>query len=238
MALTHVGTHRGLVNPVAGAGVLCRRAGVPYFLDACQSLGQLPVDVAEIGCDVATGTGRKWLRGPRGTGLLYVRTELAEQMAPPGIGWSAALWEDASHYRLRPGTARFAEFEIPVAAHLALGTAIDHALALGLEAIAERVGWLAEHLRATLSALAGVAIHDGGVQRSGIVTFTVEGVVPTAVVEAAAAAGVNVSASDASMYRLDLDAPNPTSRVRASPHYYNTEEELSGLVEVVDTLTR
>jgi selenocysteine lyase/cysteine desulfurase len=236
VALTHVGTHRGLVNPVVEGGMLCRRAGVPYFLDACQSVGQLPVDVAEIGCDVATATGRKWLRGPRGTGLLYVRTELAERMAPPGIGWSAALWEDAGHYRLRPGPERFVEFEIPVAAHLALGTAVDHALALGLVAIAERVGRLAERLRADLSDLAGVAVHDGGRQRSGIVTFTVEGVVPTAVVEGAAAAGINVSASDASMYRLDLGATNPLSRVRASPHYYNTEEELSRLVEVVDTL--
>jgi cysteine desulfurase/selenocysteine lyase len=236
VALTHVGTHRGLVNPVARAGMQCRRAGVPYFLDACQSLGQLPVDVAEIGCDVATATGRKWLRGPRGTGVLFVRTELAERLAPPGIGWSAALWEDADHYRLRPGTERFAEFEIPVAAHLALGTAIDHALALGLVAIADRVGRLAEQLRADLSELAGTVVHDGGVQRSGIVTFTVDGVVPTAVVGSAAAAGINVSVSDASMYRLDLGAPNPASRVRASPHYYNTEEELTRLVEVVDTL--
>jgi selenocysteine lyase/cysteine desulfurase len=236
VALTHVGTHRGLVNPVAEAGLLCRRAEVPYFLDVCQSVGQLPVDVAEIGCDVATATGRKWLRGPRGTGLLYVRTELAERLAPPGIGWSAALWEDADHYRLRPGTERFVEFEVPVAAHLALGTAIDHALDLGLVAIAERVGWLAERLRADLSGLAGVLVHDGGIQRSGIVTFTAEGVVPASVVEGAAAAGINVSASDAPMYRLDLDAPNPSSRVRASPHYFNTEEELSRLVEVVGEL--
>jgi cysteine desulfurase/selenocysteine lyase len=236
VALTHVGTHRGLVNPVAEAGMLVRRAGVPYFLDACQSVGQLPVDVAAIGCDVATATGRKWLRGPRGTGFLFVRTELAERLAPPGIGWSAARWEDADHYRLRPGTERFAEFEIPVAAHLALGTAIDHAVALGLVAIAERVGGLAEQLRADLSGLAGVTVHDGGVRRSGIVTFTVEGVAPIAVVEGAAAAGINVSASDASMYRLDLEAPNPTSRVRASPHYYNTEEELARFVEVVGTL--
>ena len=158
-------------------------------------------------------------------------------MTPPGVGRSAALWEDAGHYRLRPGTERFVEFEIPVAAHLALGTAVDHALALGLVAIAERVGWLAEGLRADLSDLAGVAVHDGGAQRSGIVTFTVEGVVPSAVVEGAAASGINVSASDATMYRLDLEAPNPGSRVRASPHYYNTEEELSRLVEVVDALT-
>ena len=162
VALTHVGTHRGLVNPVEDAGALCRRAGVPYFLDACQSVGQLPVDVHAIGCDVATATGRKWLRGPRGTGLLFVRSDFAERLHPPGIGWSAALWEDADHYRFRPGAERFVEFEVPVGAHLALGVAIEHTLALGVEAIAARVGSLAERLRLDLASLPGVEVHDGG----------------------------------------------------------------------------
>jgi selenocysteine lyase/cysteine desulfurase len=233
VALTHVGTHRGLVNPVEEAGRLCREASVPYFLDACQSVGQLAVDLGSIGCDVVTATGRKWLRGPRGTGLIAVRHDFAERLRPPGIGNSAAEWEDADHYRFRPGAGRFAEFEVPVAAHLGLGVAIDHALDLGIDAIAQRVGTLAEQLRADLGALPGVAVHDGGTHRSGIVTFTVEGVAPTALAGAAAAAGINVSVSDAPWARLDMVAPNPTSKVRASPHYYNTVDELARLVEVV-----
>ncbi len=238
VAVTHVGTHRGLVNPVAEAGAVCRRAGVPYFLDACQSVGQLPVDVAAIGCDVATATGRKWLRGPRGTGLLFVRSDFAERLAPPGIGWSAAPWEDADHYRLRPGAERFVEFEVPVAAHLALGVAIDHTLALGVDIIAERVGILAEQLRADLVAIPGVAVHDGGTRRAGIVTFTVDGQGPAEVATRATEAGINLSVSDAPWARLDMVAPHPTTTVRASPHYYNTGEELARLVELVDGMAR
>ena len=232
-ALTHIGTHRGLVNPVEEAGAACRRAGVPFFLDACQSLGQVPVDVDRIGCDVATATGRKWLRGPRGTGLLFARAAFADRLRPPGIGSSGALWEDAGHYRLGAGADRLSEFEVPVAAHIGLGVAIDHALALGVGVIAERVNDLAERLRAALDAVDGVEVHDGGARRSGIVTFTVAGAAPRSVAAAAAAAGINVSVSEATGARLDMAPPKPQSVVRASPHYYNTEAELDRLVEVV-----
>jgi cysteine desulfurase / selenocysteine lyase len=223
-SLTHIGTHRGLINPVEEAGAACRQAGVPLFLDACQSIGQIPVDVGRIGCDVATATGRKWLRGPRGTGLLFVSAGFAERLKPPGIGAEGALWEDADHYRLRPGTERFAEFEGPVAAHLGLGVAIDHALDIGIDTIAERVVHLGERLRTDLGAIDGVDIHDGGVDRSGIVTFT--------------SAHINVSVSEAPWARLDMAAPNPGAVVRASPHYYNTEAELDRLVDVVTTVAR
>ncbi len=236
-ALTHIGTHRGLINPVEEAGRLCRRAGVPFFLDACQSVGQLPVDMQAIGCDVATTTGRKWLRGPRGTGLLFVRSDFAERLRPPGIGWSAAVWEDADHYRFRDGADRFSDFEVPVAGHLGLGVAIDHALALGLDTIAGRVGALGEQLRRLLVAVPGVVVHDGGTRRSGIVTFTVAGVTPAEVAAACADASINVSVSDAPWARLDMVAPGPTSKVRASPHYYNTEDELGLLVDVVASFT-
>jgi cysteine desulfurase / selenocysteine lyase len=236
-ALTHVGTHRGLVNPVEEAGELCHRAGVPFFLDACQSVGQLPVDVARIQCDVATVTGRKWLRGPRGTGLLFVRRAFAERLRPPGIGWNSALWDDADHYRLRPGVDRFLEFEVPVAAHLGLAVAIDHVLELGVDSIASRVQGLGEQLRRGLAEVGGVAVHDGGARRSGIVTFTVQGVPPESVSASATAAGINLSVSGAAWARLDMAAPHPTSVVRASPHYYNTEDELARLLEVVETLT-
>jgi cysteine desulfurase/selenocysteine lyase len=237
-ALTHVGTHRGLVNPVEEAGDLCRRAEVPFFLDACQSVGQLPMDVTRIQCDVATVTGRKWLRGPRGTGLLFVRSAFAERLRPPGIGWSSALWDDADHYRLRPGADRFLEFEVPVAAHLGLGVAIDHVLQLGIDPIASRVQGLAEQLRAGLAQIGGVVVRDGGTRRSGIVTFTVEGVPPESVSAAATAAGINVSVSGAAWARLDMAAPDPTSVVRASAHYYNTEDELARLIDTVRSVAR
>jgi cysteine desulfurase / selenocysteine lyase len=237
-ALTHIGTHRGLVNPVEEAGAICRRAGVPFFLDACQSVGQIPVDVHRIGCVVATATGRKWLRGPRGTGLLYVEPAFAERLEPPGIGWSSAVWVDAGHYRLRDGADRFLDFEVPAAAHLALGAAIDHALAIGVDTIGARVAALAEQLRDHLAGIDGLTVHDGGRQRSGIVTFTVEGTEPTAVAAMAAAQGINVSVSEAPWARLDMVPPNPPAVVRASPHYYNTEDELDRLVAAVQSAAR
>jgi selenocysteine lyase/cysteine desulfurase len=234
---THVGTHRGLVNPVEDMGVICNRAGVPFFVDACQSAGQLPLDVETMGCDVLTATGRKWLRGPRGTGFLYVRRDLAERMVPPGVGGDGAVWLDADHLEYRPGTARFVEFEIPVAAHLGLGAAIEHATALGIDIINERVAALADQLRGLLRATDGVSEHDGSGRQAGIVSFTVEGVEPLAVKGAAAAAVINVSVTEAPAARLDMGGHRPTTTVRASPHYYNTDEELAALVEILDEVS-
>ena len=233
VSATHVGTHRGLVNPVEEVGAACRDAGVLFFLDACQSMGQLPVDVGRIGCAVATGTGRKWLRGPRGTGLLYVRDDLVGRLRPPGIDGASASWDDADRFHLEPGASRFVPFESPVACRLGLGTAVDHALDLGIDAIARRVDAVAEYLRAGLSAVTGTTVHDGGHRRCGIVTFTVDGVGPPAVKAAAAAAGVNVSVTGAAAARLDMGGTRPESVVRASPHYVNTEDECDRLVEVV-----
>ncbi len=238
VSATHVGTHRGLVNPVAQVGDRCRAADVPFFLDACQSMGQLPVDVGRIGCAVATATGRKWLRGPRGTGLLYVRSDLVGSLRPTGLDGTSACWEDADHYRLSPGVTRFTPFESPVALHLGLGTALDHALALGIDAIAARVGTVAEHLRDALASVDGVVVHDGGARRSGIVTFTAAGASPHGVKAAASAAGINVSVTEAGAARFDMGGARPETVVRASPHYVSTEEECARLVEVVADLVR
>jgi len=233
VSATHVGTHRGLVNPVHEVGARCDAAGVLFFLDACQSAGQLPVDVGAIRCAVATATGRKWLRGPRGTGLLFVRRDLVGSLVPPGVDGAAARWDDPTHYSLRDGMARFTPFEHPVALHLGLGTAVDHVLDLGIDAIAAQIDVIAEHLRTALTALEGVAVHDGGSRRSGIVTFTVEGTGPAAVKAAASSAGINVSVTEAAAARLDMGGTRPDAVVRASPHYLTTPEECARLVEVV-----
>jgi cysteine desulfurase / selenocysteine lyase len=229
---THVGTHRGLVNPVAEVGARTRAIGVPFFLDACQSTGQVHVDVVAIGCDVATGTGRKFLRGPRGTGFLYVRDEWSERMRPPGIDGTSAQWIDADTFTTAAGAARFEEFERSLAAELGLGVAIRYALAIGIEAINARIVDLAETLRTSLVD-AGAMVHDGGTHRSGIVTFTVDGVAPSDVQLAAARAGINVSVTEAPWARLDMESRGLTAAVRASVHAFNTEDELACLVDVV-----
>ena len=233
---THIGTHRGLVNPVADVGALCRAEGIPFYLDACQSIGQLPVNVHEIGCDVATGTGRKWLRGPRGTGVLYVRTEFLEHLDPPGIDGASASWTGADTYELFDDARRFEEFETSVAARIGLGVAIDQVLALGIDEIASRIGALAERLRTDLGAIAGVTVHDGGQRRSGIVTFSLAATDAFAVKAAARAASVNVSVSSAPNALLDMQADGHDAVVRASPHAYNTDGELDRLLAVVRSL--
>ena len=230
---THIGTHRGLVNPVADVGAACRAEGIPFYLDACQSIGQLPVNVHEIGCDVATGTGRKWLRGPRGTGLLYVRTEFLEQLDPPGIDGAGAIWTGPDSYELLDDARRFEEFEISIAGVIGLGVAVDQVLDVGIDDIAARVGELAERLRNELSAVGGVTVHDGGRQRSGIVTFSIDGVDDERVKVAARQAAVNVSVSSAPNALLDMRSEGHATVVRASPHAYNTDDELDRLLAVV-----
>ena len=233
VTVTHVPTSSGLVNPVAEVGALAADAGVPYFLDACQSIGQLPVDVGTIGCDVLTATGRKWLRGPRGTGLLYLRDTFADRVEPLGIDMSSADWVDSETYRVAPGARRAEEFEGPVAAQLGLGAAIDQLLELGVDDVGERIGVLAEHLRGALDELDDVSVVDGTGPRSGIVTFVVDGRPADAVAATLSSAGINVSVSRAEDARLDLDGRGLAAVVRASPHVYNTVDELEQLVDVV-----
>lgn len=233
VSATHVPTHRGLVNPAAEVGAACRAAGVPFFLDACQSVGQLPVDVGAIGCDVLTATGRKWLRGPRGTGLLYVRRGFLERLDPIGLDGVGSTWA-ADGYVLNGDATRFEEFEQPVAAVIGLGVAIGETLALGIDAIAARISDLAEGLRTRLDAIGGVTVRDGGRQRSGIVTFTVDGIDAADVRSRLAGAGVNVSTSGVGSAQLDLGGRGYDAYVRASPHVYNTADELDRLLDVVE----
>jgi selenocysteine lyase/cysteine desulfurase len=234
VAVSHVPTQGGLVNPAEEVGRRCRAAGVPFLLDACQSAGQLPLDVDDLGCDVLTATGRKYLRGPRGTGFLWVRTELAERSTP--LGSAGADWTGPDRYRFPSGAARFEGFERSVAGVLGLGAAVDYALDLGLDAVEERVTMLAEHLRAGLADIPGVTVRDRGVRRCGIVTFTVDGIDPTAVRDSLAGDAVHVWTTSASFARIDLGARGIDEMVRASVHYLNTIDELDRTLGLVAAL--
>jgi len=233
VSLVHVPSQGGLVQPAAAVGALCRAAGVPLLLDACQSVGQLPTDVGELQCDMLSATGRKFLRGPRGTGFLYVRQELIRELEPPFLDLHAAEWTGSEAYVIRADARRFENWETSYATKLGLGAAVDYALDWGIDAIAERVQGLAASLRERLEALPGVDVRDRGVEKCGIVTFTVEGVYAQAIVARLSAAGINVSLTPASYSRLDLGGREIEAVVRSSVHYYNTEEELQRLVDVV-----
>jgi cysteine desulfurase/selenocysteine lyase len=238
IALSHVPTSGGLVNPAARVGAAARAAAVPFLLDACQSVGQMPIDVDEIGCDFLGATGRKYLRGPRGTGFLYAAHEASEALHPTALDVGGAEWTADDAYVLKPGARRFETWEASTALQLGLGRAIDYALERGLEDIWRQVGELAGELRATLAELPGVTLHDRGATRCGIVTFTVAGTPADAVRERLAAGGVNVYVSRVEDTRLDLAQRGLDSIVRASVHYFNTREEIARACELIAEIPR
>jgi selenocysteine lyase/cysteine desulfurase len=233
ISATFVANNSGAVHPVHEVGRVAKSAGIPFFLDACQAVGQLAVDVEALGCDVLTATGRKFLRGPRGTGILFVRRAFADRCDPPGIDGTSSNWVDGTKYVLAEGAQRFDEFETPVAARLGLGAAVAEALELGIDAISARALAVAEGLRARLVARGGVEVLDGSGPRSAIVTFRIAGRRADEIVARARAAGVHIGASHAVWTRLDMTARGLTEHVRASPHYYNTEEELDRLIAAI-----
>jgi cysteine desulfurase/selenocysteine lyase len=226
ISVTHVPTSGGLVNPVAAIGKIAREAGILYLVDACQSVGQMPIDVNQIGCDILSTTGRKYLRGPRGTGFLYVRSEALERLDPVFLDLHAAQWVARDRYEIEPGARRFETWEKNYAGIAGLGVAIDYAQYWGLENIWRRIKTLSYQLRTRLSPLPGVLIHDRGVNQCGIVTFTVENLDPADIQQRLAQQNINVTVAIRNSTLLDLSARNLDSMVRASVHYYNTEEEI------------
>lgn len=233
IAVTHVPTNGGLVNPAEGIGRLARAAGVPFLLDACQSVGQMPIDVAAIGCDMLSATGRKYLRGPRGTGFLYVRQGLVEQLEPPFLDLHAATWVSPDTYEIRPDARRFENWESYVAGRIGLGAAVDYALDIGLDAIAGRIGILAGRLRRMLEEIPGVVVRDLGARRCGIGTFTKAEETSDALKARLARLKMNVSVSRPSSTLLDFEARGVPEVVRASVHYYNSEDEIDRFVAAV-----
>jgi selenocysteine lyase/cysteine desulfurase len=233
IAITHVPSNGGLVNPAEEIGAIAREASIPYLVDACQSVGQLPVDVRRIGCDVLSATGRKYLRGPRATGLLYVRRELVGELEPPLLDLHAARWVADDRFEIRPDAKRFENWEQYIAGKLGLGAAARYAREWGLEAIARRVGALAARLREGLADVDGVNVHDLGVRKCGIVSLTVDGLASDAVKQSLAERAINVSVNPGHYTRFDMQARGLPDLVRASVHYYNSEDEVDGLVDAL-----
>ena len=236
VAIGHIPTFSGLVEPVAAVGELTRRFGVPFALDATQSLGQLPIDVECLGCDILVSTGRKFLRGPRGTGVLVVRRPLLDRLEPWVPDVRGAEWSGERTWELKDSARRFETFEHSPALRLGLGAAVHQALELGIEAIAQRIGTLAADLRARLAEVPGVQIADPPAAASGIVTFTVDGLAAQPVVAHLAEHGVRVVSVPASHGQWELGRRDVDAVVRASVHVYNDERDFEALTGALETL--
>lgn len=236
IAVTHIPTSAGTVNPAEAVGAIARQAGCLYLLDACQSVGQLEVNVERIGCDMLSATGRKYLRGPRGTGFLYVRESAWDRLAPAQLDHHSATWIARDAYRLAPDATRFEFFEANLALRLGLGVAARYALQWGLPAIEERVTALAANLRSKLATIPGVAVHDGGARLSGIVTFTMRSQTPKELLMRLRQNQINIWAPSAASCLLDLESKGLQLVARASVHYYNTEAEIDRFCSVLESL--
>jgi cysteine desulfurase/selenocysteine lyase len=236
IAITHIPTNGGLVNPAEEIGAVARQAGALYLIDACQSVGQLPVDVEAIGCDMLSTTGRKYLRGPRGSGFLYVRRSILDQLEPVMLDLHAARWTSRDEYTVRDDARRFENWETNYAAKIGLGVALDYALDWGMVAIWERIQSLATALRSGLTAIPGVTVRDLGEVKGGIVTFTIDDRDLEAVKDALAEQAINVTVSRTPSTRMDMEDRGLQQVVRASVHYYNSEGEVERFCAAIEAL--
>lgn len=226
IAITHVPTNGGLVNPAAAIGKIAREANVLYLLDACQAVGQMPLDVRQIGCSMLSATGRKFIRGPRATGFLYVDRRITEMLEPVFLDMHSATWKSLERYEIRADARRFENWEQNYAGKIGLATAIDYGMHWGLDQIYKRVQHLAEILRVRLVQNPKIKVHDLGREKCGIVTFSVEGINPEKIKAELAVRKINVTVSPKSSTLIDMQSRGLEDLVRASVHYYNTEEEV------------
>jgi len=234
VAVTHAPSQNGLLNPAEDIGRVLRGSGSEawYLLDACQSVGQIPLDLDALGCDFLSATGRKFLRGPRGTGFLAASPR-ALSLEPGLLDLHAATWVDDQDYVVAEGGRRYESWEKSYAALLGLGAAADYALDLGLDVTRDLITANADRIRAGLSDIPGVVVRDRGTVRTGIVVFTVEGRDAGDIAAAVKAAGVNVSHSTPDYALRDFRDHGIAGQVRVSPHVYTDDSDIDALLAAV-----
>jgi len=238
ISITHVPMHNGMINPVAEVGKISREHGLYYVLDSCQAAGQVYIDVGEIGCDILSATGRKYMRGPRGTGFLYISDRLSEKLDPPFIDIQAASWTGPYSYELAEGARKFETWEGNVAGKIGLAAASEYAQNIGLPVIEEYIGQLASCFREQLSSIENIRVCDQGKRQSGIVTFFHKQISTEQIKKELREKGMNVSLLRRDHSWLDLGDKETGGRdiegmIRASVHYYNTEDEVTAFCDVL-----
>jgi selenocysteine lyase/cysteine desulfurase len=239
VALTWIPTNSGLVQPVGAVGRICREAEVPYLIDGCQAVGQIPLDVEQLHCDFLAATARKFLRGPRGLGFLYASDRILKAGAHPLlVDMHGATWTDADTFELTPDARRFETWEFAHALVLGLGAAARYALEVGLDTARDRARELAEYARTRLAAVPGVRVLDRGPELCAIVTVAVAGRNTSDLKLELRRQGINTSSPQREDAVIDMDEKRTESALRISPHYYNTREEIDTAVEALDVILK
>lgn len=236
ISLTWLPANGGLINPAAAIGQVARRHGIPYFVDAAQAVGQLPVDVTQLGCDVLSGAGRKALRGPRGTGLLYIRQDFLPSLTPAIVDTRSAPLDANDAPVLRNGAARFESAEASLALRCGLANALQEALAIGMENIRARIEGISQALRHQLAEIPGVTVLDQGLERSGLVAFNVTGRDAISVQSSLAEQGIVIGSNGIAYTPLDMRFRGLKRIARASVSYLTTESEIDKLVSGIRAL--
>ena len=236
ISATHIPTNSGLINAVSDIGKVAKKYNIYFLVDACQSVGQMPIDVDEIGCDMLSATGRKYLRGPRGVGFLYVRKSIIRRLHPPIIDLRSADWLNSNEYKLKEDAQRFESWESNYAAVLGLGSAVDYALNLGLNNIQLRNTELASYLRTCLKKIDTVHIHAISDRQCAITSFYVQDQTASNIVNELRKNNINTSVSDPSSTLLDANKNKLPSLIRASLHYYNDKDEIDNFIKVLSSL--
>lgn len=231
IAITHIPTNSGMIAPVEAIGEIAKKHGILYMVDACQSIGHLPFDVEKIGCDFATATSRKYLRGPRGLGFLYVRASVIETLSPVFLEMLFADWQSDTEFQLNKSIKMFEVWEKPYSLMAGFTAAIKYANDLGMDNIWKRTKSLADYLRKQLQTIEGVTVQDIGENQCGIVTFTKSGISPEAMQQHLQSLNINISVSGRFSSVLDMDNRGLSAVIRASVHYYNTKAEIDFLIE-------
>jgi len=237
LAVTWVPTNSGLMQPAEALGELADAAGVPYLVDGCQAVGEIPADVAKLRCDFFSATARKFLRGPRGIGFLYVSDRALQRGDfPLYIDMRGAEWVTANDFQPVPDARRFENWEFAYSLVLGLSDAVRYALAVGVDRGGQRARELAVSLRKKLSGLPGVRVLDRGSELAAIVTAEIAGWDSQEIVELLRLRGINTSASLRGYAVIDMDEKRAATALRLSPHYYNTEQEIDAAIEAIRSL--
>ena len=237
IAISWIPTNGGLVNPAENVGQVAKKHNIPYLLDACQVAGQMPINVNKIGCDFLSATGRKFLRGPRGTGFLYIKEKWLSTIEPAMIDHFGAPWVKKNVYELREDARRFETWENSYALRAGLGEAIKYAEEIGIDLIHERVQLLAKLNRELLSEIENIQLRDIGIKQCGIISFSIEEKNdPKKIVDQMSEAGFAIGLVDPESTLIDSEKRNLPTLLRMAPHYYNTEDEIVKAVKELSLL--